>query len=130
MAALAAAAALALAALYVLWQAQREPANSPARVRRDGTRPLVVCAGASVTQGRMSADYVGLLERRLGGAFQFANAGRNGDLAYNLLQRLGPVVALRPDVVLLQIGTNDVNASLSPQLAARYRRAQDLPVLP
>ena len=118
------------AAGYVVWRAQQSPANAPDRLRRDPARPLVVCAGASVTQGRMSAPYVDLLEARLGGRFQFANAGRNGDLAYNLRQRLDPVVALRPSVVVLQIGTNDVNASLDPRVARRYQSAKGLPVLP
>ena len=115
---------------YVVWRAQEPPANAPDRLRRDPARPLVVCAGASVTQGRMSANYVTLLEARLGSRFQFANAGRNGDLAYNLRQRLGAVVALRPDFVVLQIGTNDVNASLDPRVAHRYQSAKGLPVLP
>lgn len=118
------------AALWVFWQAQRPPANAPGRVRRDGLRPLVVCAGASVTHGRISANYVSVLEARLGESFQFANAGHNGDLAYNLLQRMDAVAALRPEFVLLQIGTNDVNASLSPRLAARYRYFKKLPELP
>ena len=90
----------------------------------------MVCAGASVTHGRMGESYVALLEARLGERFQFANAGRNGDLAWNLLQRLDAVVALSPDVVVLQIGTNDVLASLDPDMAARYRRAKGLPVAP
>jgi lysophospholipase L1-like esterase len=118
------------AAGYVVWRAQQPPDNAPDRLQRDPARPLVVCAGASVTQGRMSASYVDLLEARLGDRFQFANAGRNGDLAYNLRERLGPIVALRPSVVVLQIGTNDVNASLDPVVARRYQSAKGLPVLP
>lgn len=120
----------AASGLYVFWRAQQPPANAPDRIRRDPARPLVVCAGASVTQGRMSADYVALLEGRLGDRFQFANAGRNGDFAWNVLQRLDPVVALRPDVVVLQIGTNDVNASLRPGFARRFQSMKGLPVAP
>lgn len=115
---------------YVVWRVQQPPANAPDRIARDPRRRLVACAGASVTLGRMSESYVALLEARLGQRFQFANAGRNGDLAYNLLQRIDPVVALRPDVVILQIGTNDVNASLSPELAERYRSLKKLPRTP
>lgn len=120
----------AAAGLYVFWRVQQSPANAPDRIRRDPARALVVCAGASVTQGRMSADYVALLEGRLGARFQFANAGRNGDFAYNLRQRLDPVVALRPGFVVLQIGTNDVNASLSPEFARRFQKMKGLPAPP
>jgi lysophospholipase L1-like esterase len=120
----------AAAAGYVVLRAQQPAANAPDRIRRDPGRRLVVCAGASVTLGRMSVNYVALLEERLGARFQFANAGRNGDLAWNLLQRLDPIVALHPDVVVLQIGSNDVNASLTPEAAARYRRLKGLPTTP
>jgi lysophospholipase L1-like esterase len=115
---------------YVAWRMQEPPENAPDGLRRDPARPLVVCAGASVTHGRISVSYVSLLEARLGERFQFANAGRNGDLAFNLLQRLDAVVALRPEFVLLQIGTNDVNASFSAQVARRFQRLKKLPVLP
>ena len=117
-------------AVLVWWRMQAPPANAVDRIRRDPTRPLVVCAGASVTHGRLSVDYVALLEKRVAQRFQVANAGRNGDLAFNLLKRLDAVVALQPDVVLLQIGTNDVNASFDPRVAERYRRLKKLPVLP
>jgi lysophospholipase L1-like esterase len=123
-------AAVGAAGAYVFWRAQQAPPNAPDRIRRDPARPLVVCAGASVTQGRMGASYVALLEDRLGDRFQFANAGRNGDFAYNLRQRLDPVIALRPQFVVLQIGTNDVSASLSPEFARRFQRMKGLPAPP
>jgi lysophospholipase L1-like esterase len=122
--------ALMAAALYLVVRVQRLPANAPGRLVRDRNRPVVVCAGASVTQGNMGVGYVDLLEARLGHLFQFANAGRNGDLAFNLAERLDAVVALQPDAVVLQIGTNDVNASLAPEVAERYRRIKKLPSRP
>lgn len=122
--------AVSAAAGYVGYRIQHLPANAPERVVRDPSKPLVVCAGASVTRGSMSQSYVELLENRLGHRYQFANAGRNGDLAYNLAERLEPVVALHPDAVVLQIGTNDVNASLSAESAASYQRLKKLPVSP
>ena len=121
---------VAAALAYVAWRMQEPPENAPDRLRRDPARPLVACVGASVTHGRISVSYVSLLEARLGERFQFANAGRNGDLAFSLLQRLDAVVALRPEFVLLQIGTNDVNASFSAQVARRFQRLKKLPVLP
>lgn len=115
---------------FAAWRVQGLPGNAPEHIVRDPGRPLVVCAGASVTRGTMSVNYIDLLESQLGDRFQFANAGRNGDLAFNLAQRLGPIIALRPEMVVLQIGTNDVNASLTPEAAENYRRLKNLPGLP
>ena len=70
---------------------------------------LVVCLGDSNTQGQFSANYVKRLQDRWPGT-RFINAGVNGQLAYNITQRLDEVVAQQPDVVTLLVGTNDVNA--------------------
>jgi len=82
--------------------------------RPHGDGPVVVCAGDSITHGRVSAPYVDRLRERLGPrGFTFVNAGINGELSYNLLQRLDDIVACQPDVVTVFIGTNDATASLS-----------------
>jgi lysophospholipase L1-like esterase len=74
----------------------------------------VVCFGASLTAGTVSADYVAMLRARpaLAG-FRFENHGSNGDLAWNGLQRLHRVIGEAPDFVTILIGTNDANATLS-----------------
>jgi lysophospholipase L1-like esterase len=90
---------------------------------------LVACVGDSITQGSVSANYVDLLARRTTSSeFEFVNAGVNGNLAWNVLQRLDAVIARRPDVVTLLIGTNDVNATLNEKWQGRYRKEQRLPV--
>ena len=71
----------------------RAPENNPGafleRGRQTTTRTLVVCAGDSITHGVVSANYVEMLERRFAAdGYEFVNAGINGQLAYNLLQRL------------------------------------------
>ncbi len=88
----------------------------------------VVCFGASLTAGTVSFDYVELLRARpsLAG-FRFINHGVNGDLAWNGLQRLDKVVAERPDIVTILIGTNDVNATLSERNRLRYVTFNHLP---
>jgi len=60
----------------------------------------------------------------------FVNAGINGQLAYNLLRRLDDIVACRPDVVTILIGTNDVNATFSQAWEDTYRKEQKLPEKP
>jgi lysophospholipase L1-like esterase len=77
-------------------------------------RPLkVVCIGDSITRGQVSTDYVDLLrKRRHAVPTTFLNAGVNYDLAYSVRCRLDDVVAHRPDVVCVLVGTNDANATL------------------
>ena len=92
------------------------------------TTTLVVCVGDSITQGSVSSNYVALLGARLSPAgFAFVNEGVNGNLAWNVLERLDAVVAREPDVVTLLIGTNDVNATLDEKSQRSYRRSQRLP---
>ena len=113
-----------------------EPSFSPRtflRHRRSWLkgRTVVVCAGDSITHGVVSANYVALLRARwMGEGYTFVNGGINGELAYNLLRRLDTVIACRPDVLTLLIGTNDVNATFSAAQAEQYRRNMRLPQLP
>lgn len=55
------------------------------------------------------------------------NAGVDGDLAWNALRRLDAVVGLRPDIVILLIGTNDVAAAAGPEATQAFRVMQGLP---
>ena len=99
--------------------------------RRPETRTLVVCLGDSITQGQVSANYVDALTQRLGPkGYQFVNAGVNGDLAFNVSKRLDAVIACRPDVVTLLVGTNDINARYDASWEQRYRKGQGLSVPP
>jgi acyl-CoA thioesterase I len=119
-----------------LGQRMREPAASPrAFLQRGGraatTRTLLVCVGDSITHGVVSADYPAMLAERLGpDGVEVVNAGINGNLAWNVLARLDDVIACRPDVLTLLIGSNDVNATLSDAWAERYVRDQHLPQPP
>ena len=89
---------------------------------------LVACVGDSITKGSVSSDYVAVLRDRLSASgFAFVNEGVNGNLAWNVLQRLDATVARQPDVVTLLIGTNDVNATLDEKSQRSYRRSQGLP---
>jgi lysophospholipase L1-like esterase len=85
-----------------------------------------VCLGDSITQGQISGNWVDRLQAARADV-GVVNAGVGGDLAWNVLQRLDPVIAARPDVVILLIGTNDVGFGNGPQEEAMYRRRQKLP---
>ena len=121
-----------VARAFAPWRTPRDnPAAFMRRGRGPATRTLVVCAGDSITHGVMSADYLAPLRDRLAGdGYEFVNAGINGDLAWNVLQRLDDVVACRPDAVTLLVGTNDVLATLGPEWEPMYRRQQHIPVSP
>jgi acyl-CoA thioesterase I len=104
--------------------ASRQKAGSAA-----GRRPLAVCAGDSLTRGSYSADYVSMLAARLRD-WDFVNAGVNAELAFNLAERVGDIVALDPEAVTILIGTNDVNATFGFQAALGYMAAKRLPERP
>lgn len=108
-----------------------EPAHSPAdflkRGREAGTSRVVLCAGDSITHGALSSHYVKRLEAEWAAeGYQFINAGINGDLAYNVLQRLDVIIACQPDVVTLLVGTNDVKATYDDQTEQFYMKNNNL----
>ena len=90
----------------------------------------MVCAGDSITNGLMSANYVSMLQHDLGWSYEVVNAGVNGELAWNLLQRLDDIIACQPDVVTVLIGTNDAAAHVDESWRADYVKRQHLPQPP
>lgn len=113
-------------------EARASRAAGPAEDGRPGSearRPLAVCAGDSITRGSVSSSYVDLLASRLGD-WDFANAGVNAELAYNLAERLDDIVALDPDAVTILIGTNDVLSTFGLRAALGYMAAKRLPEQP
>ncbi len=94
-------------------------------------RRRVVCLGDSITRGQLSVDYVAMLSSRKSLApFVFTNAGANGDLTENVLRRLDAVIDLRPDLVTVLVGSNDVNASMSQKNSRRAVRMNKLTARP
>jgi lysophospholipase L1-like esterase len=71
-----------------------------------------------------------LSERLSVDGYQFVNAGINGNLAYNVVNRLDKIIGCDPDYVTVLIGTNDANASLSEKNRARYMKEMALPEEP
>ena len=78
-----------------------------------------------------SVDFVDLLRQRLPApGHAFVNAGVNGDLAWNALQRLPSVIACDPDAVVVLVGTNDILASLSERVTKTAIKGKQLPTRP
>ena len=101
------------------------PTEFVRRGRPADAQQVVVCAGDSITQGVHSANWVGLLSRDLGSrGCTVVNAGSSGHLSCSLLRDLDAVIACRPDVAVVMIGTNDVMASMHETWRASYDRQQ------
>lgn len=115
------------------YQSLFQPAiNNPARyasgsLHRPGRRAVVI-AGDDMVRGQISFNYVEYLDQKPDlQNFQFINAGMNSDLSYNLLQRLGPIVACRPAYIVIQIGANDLIGSLYPKFADYFKVVKRIP---
>jgi len=82
-------------------------------------------------RGQVSVSFVDILRQRLSeDRFHLVNAGVNGDLVYNVLKRLDAVLTRKPDFVVILVGTNDVNATLTPRMTQGYRLWKGLPQQP
>ena len=88
-------------------------------------RPIVV-AGASVVRGRASVDFVQMLRERFPSQ-TLVNAGVNGNVAWELLQRIDQIIACRPSHVVILVGTNDVQATLTSDAMRAARESKSLP---
>jgi len=119
---------------WLQFQSDRPPSNAPATMTATDdvcAHPTVVCIGDSITHGRTSSNYVTLLQKRFRPkGYRFVNAGLNGELAYNVRQRLEAVIACRPSWITLMVGTNDVYAALSTANAHETMAQMDLPERP
>lgn len=116
---------------YVFWQMERLPGNRPSKYQKQIGKKVVVLAGDSITHGRIGENYVSLLARRLDESkFALVNAGINGQLAWNLLQRVDEIIECEPDFITILIGTNDAGAATSKKEAENYVKRMKLPQTP
>lgn len=110
----------------IVWYKQYEksffnkPPNYPdfSKINKVG-KPVFIAFGDSLSQGNMSANWVNLLETKRPD-LQVFNAGMNADLTDTLLTRIDDIIACKPQIISLLIGSNDVMATLSPARMARY----------
>ncbi|MDJ0803978.1 MAG: SGNH/GDSL hydrolase family protein [Desulfobacterales bacterium] len=120
---------------WIRFCTDRPPVCPPASVHHSVAticdRPSIVCVGDSITHGRVSADYVGLLRQRFRAkGYRFINAGLNGDMAYNVLQRLDDIIRCHPALVTVLVGSNDAYAALNPRNADEACKQNGLPEFP
>jgi len=89
------------------------------------TERTIVAFGDSLSEGYgVSEDeaYPALLEKRLreeGYRFRVLNAGISGETSSGALERIGEILALKPDMVILETGANDAFVGMAPSLTRK-----------
>lgn len=87
----------------------------------------IACLGDSLTNGRVSYNWIKELRKEMKDVY-FYNFGKDGDLAFNGLERITEVTSVDPDYIFVLLWTNDVNASMnSPEAMAYYTKNKHLP---
>jgi acyl-CoA thioesterase-1 len=77
------------------------------------TRPVIVCFGDSLTAGfglDSNQSYPSLLQRELdrrGYKYRVENLGASGDTTQDGLARVSDALALKPAIVVIELGAND-----------------------
>ena len=88
----------------------------------------ILFLGASITQGKISKSYIKMLKEKLGTErYKFINHGIAGYESYNVLRKLDKTIEIKPDFVILLVGTNDVLSSLDPKFAQLSRKLKRIP---
>lgn len=88
------------------------------RLRRGPAVETIACLGSSTTASRGTYKWIDELARRpQNSKFRFVNFGVGGDLSFNTVGVVDKVISMRPDRVMLLIGTNDIMATV-PQFPA------------
>ncbi len=91
---------------------KQEPAPAPAPASRDD-RPVIVAFGNSLSAGfgvDAGLSYPDFLQKDLdarGLRYRVANAGISGDTSSDGLERIDQVLALKPAIVIVELGAND-----------------------
>jgi acyl-CoA thioesterase-1 len=87
--------------------------RAPERVATPDGRPLIAAFGDSLTAGfgaepgKSFPDLVQKLLDQSGLAYRIFNAGVSGDTTSDGVERMPEVIALRPQIVILEFGGND-----------------------
>ena len=101
------------------------------RLRRGPAVETISCLGSSTTASRGTYKWIDELARRpQNSKFRFVNFGVGGDLSFNTVGVVDKVISMRPDRVMLLIGTNDIMATVFPNFRRFARVAKRLSEVP
>ena len=92
-------------------------------------KKIIACIGDSLTHGNIGQSWVDILRKDFP-EYIFLNEGVNGNTAWQVIQRLDPILACKPDIVVLMIGSNDAMGSFDINSGLRYKRNNNLPEVP
>ena len=90
---------------------------------------VIACIGDSLTHGNIGECWVEGLRNEYP-EDTVLNEGINGDVVWQVQKRIEPILACKPNIVILMIGSNDVMASFNKKSGERYRRNNKLPEVP
>ncbi len=90
---------------------------------------LITCIGDSLTHGNLGACWVEHLRDEFPQDI-FLNEGINGDVVWQVHQRLKPILKCRADLVILMIGSNDAMGSFDESSGKGYKKNNKLPEIP
>ena len=92
-------------------------------------KKIIACIGDSLTHGNIGQSWVDYLREEFPN-YVFLNEGINGNTAWQVLQRLDPILECKPDLIILMIGTNDALGSFDINSGLRYKKNNELPEVP
>ncbi len=90
---------------------------------------VIACIGDSLTHGNIGQSWVDYLRKDFPNDV-FLNEGINGNTAWQVIQRVDPILSCKPDIVILMIGSNDAMGSFNVNSGLRYKRNNNLPEVP
>ena len=90
---------------------------------------IIACIGDSLTHGNIGDCWVESLRDEYP-EDTFLNEGINGDVVWQVQQRIEPILSCKPDIVILMIGSNDAMASFNKHSGERYKHNNNLPEVP
>ena len=98
-------------------------------IKSKNNQRVIACIGDSLTHGNIGVSWIEQLRKEFPSDI-FLNEGINGDVVWQVHQRLEPILNTKPDVVILMIGSNDAMASFNSKSGERYKRNNNLSDIP
>ena len=90
---------------------------------------VIACIGDSLTHGNLGVCWVDYLRDEFP-QDKFLNEGINGDVVWQVHERLKPILKCRPDSAILMIGSNDAMGSFDVNSGEKYKKNNKLPEIP
>ena len=112
--------------IITIYRIVRAPKSFPSKflkknIEKDPSNKRIVLIGDSITHGTVGYNYVKAIKKELEGeTYEIINAGLNGDLTINILERIEDIIKCEPDFITILIGTNDAIGSYSVKDRKNY----------